>query len=315
MRVVYLHQYFSTPEMPGGSRSYQMARRLVAMGHEVVIITSDQHTTKDSPAWRESEEAGIQVFWTPISYDNRMSFRRRIVAFFAFAWRAAKKAAECDADIIFATSTPLTIALPAVYAARRSNCPMVFEVRDLWPAVPIAIGAIRNPLTKSAARWLERFAYRNSSKVVALAPGMKDAIVATGYPEERVAVIPNGCDMDVFSTGVSSQAVRTDNDWIRDRPLVRIRWHVRNREWNGVSGTSGLRDGRNQSEGAVCCDRCREDAGEDQIACGRVRSVGRISFLSGAKTQSSSGRLDRRRGHDYCLIYRPEDRMERCRAE
>ena len=42
MRIVYLHQYFVTPEMIGGSRSYEMARRLVAAGHEVHMVTSDQ---------------------------------------------------------------------------------------------------------------------------------------------------------------------------------------------------------------------------------------------------------------------------------
>jgi glycosyltransferase involved in cell wall biosynthesis len=150
-----------------------------------------------------------------------MSHWQRLRAFTRFAWRAARRAASLEADLVFATSTPLTIALPAVYAARRTGCPMVFEVRDLWPAVPIAIGALRNPVAIVAARWLEKFAYRNASHVVALAPGMKDSIVATGYPPERVSVIPNGCDFDIFGDrGAGASELRLGHEWLGRRPLV-----------------------------------------------------------------------------------------------
>jgi glycosyltransferase involved in cell wall biosynthesis len=97
---------------------------------------------------------------------------------------------------------------------------MVFEVRDLWPAVPIAIGALRNPLLKAAARWLERFAYRHAAHVVALAPGMAAEIVATGYPAERVTVIPNGCDLDVFAGEAGGPELRERTPWLGERPLV-----------------------------------------------------------------------------------------------
>jgi glycosyltransferase involved in cell wall biosynthesis len=185
------------------------------------MVTSDQQAAADErTVWRESVEAGIRVHWTPVPYDNSMSYSQRIRAFFQFAWRAARKAAQLGGDLVFATSTPLTIALPAVYAARRTRVPMVFEVRDLWPAVPIAIGAIRNPLAKWAARRLERFAYRNASRVVALAPGMRDEVVATGYPAARVAVIPNGCDLDVFDADVPASTPRQEHAWLGERPLL-----------------------------------------------------------------------------------------------
>jgi glycosyltransferase involved in cell wall biosynthesis len=97
---------------------------------------------------------------------------------------------------------------------------LVFEVRDLWPAVPIAIGAIRNPVAIGAARWLERYAYRNSTRIVALAPGMRDEIVATGYPAGRVTVIPNGCDLDVFADPSAGRMLRERHSWLGERPLV-----------------------------------------------------------------------------------------------
>jgi lipopolysaccharide/colanic/teichoic acid biosynthesis glycosyltransferase/glycosyltransferase involved in cell wall biosynthesis len=197
MRVIYLHQYFNTPDMSGGTRSYEMARRLVASGHDVHMVTTWREPT-DQTDWFVTKEAGITVHWLPLPYSNHMAYRHRIAAFLRFAWASSRKAASLPGDIVFATSTPLTIALPGIYAARRRRVPLVFEVRDLWPDVPIAMGVITNPIVIMLARMLERLAYRNSARVVALAPGMKEAVSQRGIADEHVHVVPNGCDFDLF---------------------------------------------------------------------------------------------------------------------
>lgn len=222
MKITYLHQYFATPDMPGGTREYEMARRLVQMGHVVHVVTSDQKVENSGKrSWYETEESGIHVHWFPVPYFNKMSYRARIVAFFRFAFLASRKAASIESDVIFATSTPLTIAIPAVYASKRRKVPMVFEVRDLWPEGPIAVGAIRNPLAIKLAQRLERFAYRNSKRIVALSPGMKEGVISTGYPENRVTVIPNSCDLDLFQVDESKgRELRSQHSWLQDRPLV-----------------------------------------------------------------------------------------------
>ena len=197
MRVIYLHQYFNTPDMTGGTRSFEIGRRLVAAGHRVEMITSWQEPSADK-GWFTTEAGGMRVHWMPVAYSNDMSYQSRVRAFATFARGAARRAAELDGDIVFATSTPLTISLPAVYTARRKRIPMVFEVRDLWPQLPIAMGALRNPVTRWAARWLEHFSYSNAARVIALSPDMATGIARTGYPRDRIAVVPNGSDLDFF---------------------------------------------------------------------------------------------------------------------
>jgi glycosyltransferase involved in cell wall biosynthesis len=220
MRITYLHQYFNTPEMSGGTRSYEMARRLVAKGHEVNMVTSWREDD-GRKRWFETQEAGIHVHWLPVPYSNRMGYGERIRAFFRFAWKAAHKAAALPADVVFATSTPLTIALPGAYAAWRQKVPMVFEVRDLWPELPIAVGALRNPVLQAAARFLERFAYARSSRIVALSPGMKDGVVQSGFPAEKVSVIPNSADLDLFDPEkADGKNFRRKHPEIGDAPLV-----------------------------------------------------------------------------------------------
>ena len=221
MKIIYIHQYFTTPDMSGGTRSYEMARRMVAAGHEVQMVTSDREPNANGSGWFKTVEAGIQVHWYPVPYSNHMSITQRIKAFFSFALAARKKAVELDGDIIFATSTPLTIALPAVTASRKKKIPMVFEVRDLWPEMPIAVGALKNPLLRFAAKKLEHWAYHNTEAVVALSPGMKEGVVRTGYPAERVAVIPNSSDNAEFEHDPEAAArFRAERDWLGDKPLL-----------------------------------------------------------------------------------------------
>ncbi len=218
MKIVYIHQYFRTPTEPGSIRSYEMARRFVEWGHEVDLITTGPQATG---GWRVSDEAGVRVHWLPIPYSNTTNIRERIGSFFRFAYGAARKASTLEADVIFATSTPLTVALPAVWASKRQKAPMVFEVRDLWPEIPIAMGVLKGKGVITAARWLERFAYRNAAHVIALSPGMKEGVVRTGYPAERVHVVPNAADLELFDVPRGAgQAFRRRHDWLGDRPLV-----------------------------------------------------------------------------------------------
>ncbi|GAB6165221.1 glycosyltransferase family 4 protein [Thermostilla marina] len=219
MRIVYLFQYFATPEMTGSTFAYETARRLVARGHEVHVVTSDFN--RNDGRWRTSECEGITIHWCGIRYSNHLSYRRRMVSFFRFAAKSARRAAALGGHVVYASSTPLTIALPGVYASRRNAIPMVFEVRDLWPDTPIAVGALRGRMPIAAARRLELFAYRNAARIIARSPDMARGIVSTGYPADRVTVIPNACDFALFDVpSERGKLFRARYEWLGERPLV-----------------------------------------------------------------------------------------------
>jgi len=181
--------------MPGSTRSYEMARRLVMMGHQVEIITSTRNLKIPELV---SFDSGIKINWIKSNYSNKMSFYRRIFSFIHFAILAFWKAKKINGDLIFASSTPLTVSIPGIFAARLKGIPFYFEVRDLWPSVPIAMGYLKNPLLRFLARKLEKFSYTNSKGIIALSKGMKDGIAMTGYPLEKIILIPNGADLDLF---------------------------------------------------------------------------------------------------------------------
>jgi len=206
--------------MPGSTRSYEFARRLVKDGHRVTMITSCQ----DSPQRKTlkfSNEDGIKVYWLPVSYSNKMSFVRRIISFFYFSFLAYLKASRVKGDLVFATSTPLTIVIPAAVVSKRFQIPMVFEVRDLWPELPIAVGALKSRITIIGARWLERWAYQSAVRIIALSPGMKNGIVKQGVQREKVSVITNLSNVSRFKVPKEvGTEYRKRFPWMDGHPLV-----------------------------------------------------------------------------------------------
>ena len=134
-------------------------------------------------------------------------FFRRIISFLFFSYRSLKVILKIDADVIYASSTPLTIAVPAILYSKLKSKPMIFEVRDLWPEIPIAFGALKSPFAKFIAQSLEKLAYNNSEHIVALSKGMKEAIVKKGLPSNKIDVITNLANISVFSKTKKSSKV------------------------------------------------------------------------------------------------------------
>ncbi len=193
MRILYLHQYFKTPEEGGPIRSYYLGKALADAGHEVVMLTS----------WNGSELkivtiAGIQVYYLPVPYSNNMSFLARSRAFVQYlrlAWR--QLSSLVPADLVYATSTPLTIGLLALYLKRRYKIPYLFEVRDLWPEAPIQLGFIKSKLVIAGLRKQEKLLYQQAAAVVALSPSIAGGIKNV-HPGAQVYLAPNMADCLFF---------------------------------------------------------------------------------------------------------------------
>ena len=214
MHILYLHQYFNTRSGVGGTRSYEFARYLQRQGHEVTVVTAASGQVDEGSKMRRREIEGIEVIELSAGYADhvegtRMSYPRRIYNFLSFAlactWLGLRLPKP---DVVFATSTPLTIGIPGLIISKFRRVPHVFEVRDLWPEAPIQMGALRSPQLIKTARWLEHTIYRHSAHIVALSPGMRDGVVAAGVPEPKVTVIPNASDLDLFAPSVDGAEYR-----------------------------------------------------------------------------------------------------------
>lgn len=193
MKVIYVHQYFRTPQEGGAVRSYHLAKGLVEAGIDVEMITAGNQSGYDQK-WID----GIKVHYLPVPYDQKFNFFKRIKAFWDFSVQA-KKLLKILArpDLLYITSTPLTTGWVGLWAKRKMAIPYIFEVRDLWPQAPIEVGAIRNKILIQYLQKLEAKIYKNALSLVALSPGIASHLRKIS-PKSVVHLVPNFSDLHTF---------------------------------------------------------------------------------------------------------------------
>ncbi len=193
MKILYIHQYFKTPEEGGSIRSYYLAKGLVDNGYEVEMVTS--YNGRD---YKIEKVAGITVHYLPVFYDNSLGFWSRTKAFLKFIYLACKLIPKLERpDICYAMSTPLTIGIITVWLKKRFKIPYYFEIGDLWPEAPVQMGFIKNPVLKFGLYWLEKKIYQNATKIIALSPAIRDSVESV-VPDKDVYMIPNMADCSFF---------------------------------------------------------------------------------------------------------------------
>ncbi|WP_416040827.1 glycosyltransferase family 4 protein [Acinetobacter lactucae] len=236
MKILYFHQHFSTPKGSAGIRSYAMAQSLIRNGHQVTMVCGSFGagqtglTQPFNKGMRRGMVDGIDIIEFELPYSNALSFLKRILIFLSFAFKSIKVALTEKYDVVFATTTPLTAGIPGIFAKWFRRKPFVFEVRDLWPELPKAMGVIKNPIVLWMMSVLEWTSYHSADRLVGLSPGIVDGIIKRGIAPEKVSSIPNGCDLDIFAS--EHQAWRPEG--VKETDLMAI-----------FTGTHGLANGLN----------------------------------------------------------------------
>ena len=205
MHIIYFHQHFSTPSGSTGTRSYEMARMLVVKGHQVTMVCGsyDGGNTGLSNDFIKGRRTGlvdcINVIEYNLSYSNSDNFIKRGLLFLSFSIKATGLALTQKYDVAFATTTPLTSGIPGIFARWFRGKKFVFEVRDLWPELPKAMGVITNPIILKGMSILEWLSYRSAHRCIGLSPGIVEGISKRGVSQDKIKLIPNGCDLDFFN--------------------------------------------------------------------------------------------------------------------
>ena len=155
---------------------------------------------------------GIDLVYLNIPYANRYATAVRLASFTAFTIAASVAGAlQQKPDVVFASSTPLTVGAAGLLTARLKRAPFVFEIRDLWPAVAIALGALKSRPAIGTAEWLERRLYDGAERVIVLSEGAREELRGRGIPEDKLVLIPNAADLDVFRPDVVDEGFRAEH--------------------------------------------------------------------------------------------------------
>lgn len=207
MRIIYLHQYFKFPDENGGTRSYDLASSFKSKGYEVTIVTAtSDEKYNNKRRWTEIEKEGIKVNYIYLPYKNDLSYLQRTIVFFKFLLFSSFKLFNLTADLVLATSTPLTIGIPVLMKKWLHKTPFVFEVRDVWPEAVIAIGAIKNKFLQNILFILEKLIYRNAETIIPLSTDMQNSIILRypNFKSKTSIVIENISELSRFQVNKNS---------------------------------------------------------------------------------------------------------------
>ena len=257
MRILYIDSKFASPRAASHARVHHFGQRLLERGHEVTIVGRNAGKLElESPETRKGgfvthgKLDGLAVVLLKVPYAQEFSKTGRIMSYGGFTSAAAATALTLGRfDLVFASSSPLTIGLAGMAAAQRSHAPWVFEIQDLWPALPIALGVLKGRREIQAARWLEQKLYDSAARVIVCSEGSSEALRRSGVPAEKVVLVPNIADVEHFRPDVFDPEFRDRHGF--DGKFVAI-----------YAGQMGITNGLDQLVDAAAVLR---DRGEDRV--------------------------------------------------
>lgn len=183
MKILIVSQYF----WPENFKGNDIAFDLVKKGHDVTVLTAKPNYPNgkfyDGYSFfnkRKEFINGVQVIRTPI-------FPRRngkgiflvlnYLSFIIFSFFAVHFRLEKGFDAVFVQQlSPVTMALPGIWAKKKNNCPLYLWILDLWPESVIAASNFSNNTILNLLDRLVNYIYNNSDKILISSKSFKSAI-------------------------------------------------------------------------------------------------------------------------------------------
>lgn len=216
MRILLVHQYFLEANDAGGSRWNEMSVEWARQGHEVVVIAGMVHYNiglkpekyKGKYFYQEEYSKGVTVHRTHVSEAYNKNFLGRLWGYFSFvfsgSWAGLAKA-KGNFDAVLVTSPPLFVGIIGYLLKVVKRCPLIFEIRDLWPESAIDTGVLTNKLIIKFAFRFEKFIYSKAKLINTLTPAFKEKLIKEkNVPAQKVIMIPNAADFSLAEDLVES---------------------------------------------------------------------------------------------------------------
>jgi len=217
MKILLINQAFVSPDEPGHTRHFEMAKFLRARGHELVIVASDlnyqtgQRTVTRKGNFSEQVIDGVRILRAFIYPALHRSYFSRVISFFSFMFSSAWTALQVrDVDLVIGTTPPIFQAVSAWFVAWIRRKPFLLEVRDLWPEFGVSMGVLKNPVVIALARGLEKFLYARATHILVNSPAYKEYMIAKGVPENKIAFVAYGADIEMFNPNVDGSSIRAE---------------------------------------------------------------------------------------------------------
>ena len=230
MRILVVTHYFPPEIGAPQARLSELARFWAEAGDDVTVLTGmPNHPTGVVPPayrgrWRCDEQVdGYRVLRTWLYATANEGVARKTLGHLSFMVSSVALAGRRSgpADVVVVSSPTFMSIFSAWVLARAKRARLVVEVRDLWPAIFVELGVLRNRPLIRVLEALELAAYRAADAVVVVSDGFRDHIVARGIPAAKVHTVRNGVDLVRFrpaGPGAAAAAVTRTRTRLGARP-------------------------------------------------------------------------------------------------
>ena len=201
------------PQYQNHMRNLGMAKYLSLSGFKVTIFgastipNTDINLITDNTKYIANDYDGFTLvnINSPSYKGNGWSRRLNLLVYPYRLWRYTSDYTRHNAkpDIIINDLDVMALKFP-FKIAKRYKCPIVTEVRDLWPESLIAYGYLKaKSLLAKYLYYQEKMMYKRSDRIVFSMEGgydyIKEKRLAKVVPEEKVRIINNGVDLEKFN--------------------------------------------------------------------------------------------------------------------
>jgi glycogen synthase len=193
-----------------------------ALGLDVRAVTGLRHGAflPEGTGQAPVEEIDGLHFWRTLGDLDTAPVYREWREVRALAARIADIAGEWRPDVIHAHS-PALCGMGALRAARRLDLPLVYEIRAFWEDAAVGNG------TGAAGTWrywltrqLENRVVAGADAIVTICDGLRQDLVARGNAADRITVMPNGVDLDLFGTPVARDPALAAELGLGEGPVI-----------------------------------------------------------------------------------------------
>jgi PEP-CTERM/exosortase A-associated glycosyltransferase len=123
-------------------------------------------------------------------------------------------------DVLHAHS-PALCGLAAVRAGKRLGIPVVYEIRAFWEDAAVGNGTgTAGSLKYKLTRALENHVIAQAGHVVTICEGLRADLVQRGVPAQRLTIMPNGVDLELFGNPVPRDAMLAQDLGLGNGPVI-----------------------------------------------------------------------------------------------
>ncbi|KQW81321.1 hypothetical protein ASC89_05745 [Devosia sp. Root413D1] len=180
MRILIVSQFYPPDITAAAFRIGETAEILRNLGHDVKVITTEPHK---SDAKIDDETDRLHgVLRVRVSSAEGGGTWRYVAHYLSFVRRSAwvglsQLFGRWRPHVVWATSPPLFVGLTGWFLARINRCPLIFDVRDIWPESAVAAGQLSDTgLGFRVGKLLEKWLYDRADRITCVSSRMAEYI-------------------------------------------------------------------------------------------------------------------------------------------